>query len=61
MPDAGALSLSAVEQQLSRFLHSPLDYVHPTDIARKILEDRYGSWAQERDNGSVARCRVLRK
>lgn len=36
------LSLSAVERQLSRFLHGPLDYVHPADIATQILTEHYG-------------------
>jgi hypothetical protein len=48
-----SLSLSAVERQLSRYLHGPLDYVHPADIARRILEEWYGSCTQERNNGSV--------
>jgi len=33
------LSLSAMERQLSRHLHGPLDYVPPADIARRILEE----------------------
>jgi len=39
--DAGRreLSLSAVGQQLARFLHRPLGYVHPADSARRTLEE----------------------
>jgi len=37
----GTLSLSAVERQLSRYLHGPLNYVHPADIAKQILTERY--------------------
>jgi len=38
----GTLSLSAVERQLSRYLHGPLNYVHPGDIATQILTEHYG-------------------
>ena len=38
----GTLSLSAVERQLSRYLHGPLNYVHPADVAAQILTERYG-------------------
>ena len=41
----GRLSLSAVERRLSRYLHSPLSYVHPADIATQILTERYGDSA----------------
>ena len=50
-----ALSLSAVERQLARFLHSPLNYVHPADIARELLKKRYGLSAQEGDRSSVGK------
>ena len=38
----GTLSLSAVERRLSQYLHGPLNYVHPADIATQILTERYG-------------------
>ena len=38
----GTLSLSAVERRLSRYLHGPLNYVHPADVAAQILTERYG-------------------
>ncbi|HDS28932.1 MAG TPA: hypothetical protein ENN96_00440 [Candidatus Acetothermia bacterium] len=49
--DAGhrALSLSAAERTLSHWLHSPLDYVPPADIAAGILAERYGPWEQEEE------------
>ena len=42
-----SLSLSAVELQLSCFLHGPLNYMYPADIAASILAERYGPWPQE--------------
>lgn len=36
------LSLSAVDRQPSRYLHGPLNYVHPADIAAEILTKQYG-------------------
>lgn len=47
------LSLSAVEKQLSRFLHSPLNYVRPGDIAIALLAEQYGPWQQEDSEGSM--------
>ena len=45
-----SLSLSAVERQLSGHLHGPLNYVHPADIARELLRERYGPLQQGGDN-----------
>jgi hypothetical protein len=49
----GTLSLSAEERRLSRYLHGPLNYAHPADLAIALLAERYGPWQQEDSTGSM--------
>ncbi len=41
-PRRGPPSLSEAERQLSEYLHGPLDYVHPAEVAREQLARHYG-------------------
>jgi hypothetical protein len=42
MVDPIALSLSAIERQLSRMMHKPLAYAYPAEVATQVLQSRYG-------------------
>jgi hypothetical protein len=38
------LNLAEEEFHLSRYVHTPLDYKYPSDIAKNLLAERYGDW-----------------